>query len=139
MYRNNNAAGCGPSFDRSRFRNHFQDFHSHRMAMHKAPVSIYKTEQTYEILVFAPGRVKEQFHIQVNDRELKVSYTPVTNTSGLDWVLKEYSRGGFERSFLVDDHIDTGNIAAKYEDGVLQLSLAIKPGTEQESRNIEVN
>ena len=107
--------------------------------MRKAPVSIYKTESTYELLVFAPGRTKENFKVNVKGNEIIVSYTPTEDTSSLEWIRKEYSRGGFERSFLVEDAVDTGNIAAKYEDGVLKLTLPLKPGTEPTKHEIEVN
>src|SRR6476469_5841596 len=45
-------------------------------SMQRAAVNIYKTESTYEMLVFAPGRIKEHFKLDVNGRELTISYTP---------------------------------------------------------------
>jgi HSP20 family protein len=108
--------------------------------MQRAPVSIYKTENTYEVLVFAPGRVKENFSVNVKGDEIIISYRPTEDTSSLDWVRKEYSRGGFQRSFFIDDKtINTENIAAKYEDGVLKLSLSFKPGSEPVIKDIQVN
>lgn len=44
--------------------------------MQRAAVNIYKTENSYEMLVFAPGRIKEHFHLDVHGTELTVSYTP---------------------------------------------------------------
>jgi hypothetical protein len=35
-------------------------------SMQRAAVNIYKTENSYEMLVFAPGRIKEHFSIDVN-------------------------------------------------------------------------
>lgn len=89
----------------------------------RAAVNIYKTENSYEILLFAPGRIKENFDVQVKGQELIVSYNPPEGFPKTDWVLREYSRGGFVRSFQLDSTIDAGNIAATYKDGVLQLSL----------------
>jgi len=40
-------------------------------------------------------------------------------------VLREYSRGGFKRSFTLDESIDKNAITAKYADGVLQVSLPL--------------
>lgn len=37
-------------------------------SMQKAPVNIFKTENSYERLVFAPGRIKEHFHLGVNGK-----------------------------------------------------------------------
>lgn len=138
------ATGCGPAFDKRQFRGqHFGGHHfgSHPFmnGMKKAPVSIYKTENAYEIMVFAPGRNKENFKVGVKGDEITVSYKPTEDTSSLEWIRKEYSRGGFERSFQVNETIDTENIAAKYEDGVLKLSLVIKEGSEQPGHEITVN
>ena len=44
-------------------------------SMQRAAVNIYKTDSSYEMLVFAPGRIKENFHIDVKGNELTVSYT----------------------------------------------------------------
>jgi HSP20 family protein len=140
MYQQHTAegtTGCGPAQARMHAHMH-RGFRPHSSAA-KAPVSIYKTDTTYEVMVFAPGRVKENFHVKVNGDELIIRYQPTDDTSSLDWIRKEYSRGGFERSFLLDDRIDREQIDAKYEDGVLKLSLHIIPGKESTAQEIPVN
>ena len=108
-------------------------------SMQRAAVNIYKTETSFEMLVFAPGRIKENFHLDVKGSELTVSYMPPEGFPRPDWVRREYSRGGFERSFTLDETIDTAGISAKYEDGVLQVSLPIIPGKKQAKHEIIVN
>ena len=108
-------------------------------SMQRAAVNIYTTETSFEMLVFAPGRIKENFHLDVKGSELTVSYMPPEGFPRPDWVRREYSRGGFERSFTLDETIDTAGISAKYEDGVLQVSLPIIPGKEQVKHEIIVN
>ena len=41
----------------------------------KAAVNIFKIENSYEMLVFAAGRIKEHFHLGVNGNELSVFYS----------------------------------------------------------------
>ena len=94
-------------------------------SMQRAAVNIYKTENSYEMLVFAPGRIKENFHLDVKGNELSVTYTPPEGFPRPEWVLREYSRGGFVRTFVLDDNIDTSRITAKYVDGVLEVSLPL--------------
>ncbi len=94
-------------------------------SMQRAAVNIYKTANSYEMLVFAPGRIREHFHLDVNGQELSVSYTPPEGFPRPEWVLREYSRGGFKRSFTLDESIDKNAITAKYADGVLQVSLPL--------------
>jgi HSP20 family protein len=104
----------------------------------RAAVSIYKTETGYEMLVFAPGRIKENFSVNVKGNELTVSYTPPEGFPKFDWVLREYSRGGFIRKFTMDETIDATAITAKYVDGVLQVSLPLTPGKEKTEQTVTV-
>ena len=108
-------------------------------SMQRAAVNIYKTESSYEMLVFAPGRIKEHFKIDVEGRELKISYTPPEGFPRPEWILREYSRGGFVRAFTLDETIDATHITAKYVDGVLQVSLPLIPGKEATKKEIVIN
>jgi len=91
------------------------------------------------MLVFAPGRIRESFHLNVKGNELTVSYLPPEGFPRPDWVRREYSRGAFERSFTLDDTIDASKISAKYVDGVLLVSLPVIPGKESKSQEIPVS
>ena len=108
-------------------------------SMQRAFVNIYKTDNSYEMLVFAPGRIKENFHLDVKGNELTVSYTPPEGFPKFEWVRREYSRGGFERTFTIDESIDKTTISAKYVDGVLQISLPVIPGKEVPQQEIQIS
>lgn len=116
-----------------------RDRHQLIRSMQRAAVNVYKTESSYELLVFAPGRIKENFHLDVKGNELIISYTPPEGFPRPEWIKREYSRGGFTRSFILDETIDAENIAAKYVDGVLQVTLPIIPGKETEKREIFIS
>jgi HSP20 family protein len=113
--------------------------HLFNRSMQRAAVNIYKTENTYEMLVFAPGRIREHFKLDLSGFELTVTYHPPEGFPRQDWIRREYSRGGFARTFTLDDSIDTSGIAAKYVDGVLQVTLPIIPGKERSQRDIPVS
>jgi len=108
-------------------------------SMQRAAVNVYKTDTSYEMLVFAPGRIKENFKLSVKGNELTVSYSPPEGFPKFDWVLREYSRGGFVRTFTLNESIDASNINAKYVDGVLQVSLPIIAGKETNSQEITIH
>ena len=99
----------------------------------------FMTDSSYEMLVFAPGRIKEHFHLDMKGSTLTVSYLPPEGFPRPDWILREYSRGGFERSFTLDETIDAGNISAKYVDGVLQVTLPVIPGKETAKHEIKIS
>ena len=105
----------------------------------RAAVNVYKTDNSFEMLVFAPGRIKENFHIDVKGDQLTVSYNPPEGFPRPNWILREYSRGGFVRTFTLNENIDKATINAKYVDGVLQISLPIVAGKEDEKKEIVIN
>ena len=108
-------------------------------SMQRAAVNVCKTQTSFEMLVFAPGRIKEHFKLDVTGRELTISYTPPEGFPRPAWVLREYSRGGFVRVFTLDETVDATAISAKYEDGVLYVSLPLVPGKEPVTQEIKVN
>ncbi len=131
MYYNQSCAAKGEQYgNRQR--------HLFNRSLQRAAVNIYKTENSFEMLVFAPGRIKEHFKIDVEGRELKISYTPPEGFPRPEWVVREYSRGGFLRSFTLNSSIDVSKISAKYEDGVLHVSLPLQEG-EVTKQEIKIN
>lgn len=132
MYHNRSCAAKGE---------HYGSRHRHLLirSMQRAAVNIYKTETSYELLVFAPGRIREHFSIDVQGNELKISYTPPENFPRPEWVQREYSRGGFVRTFQLDETIDATRITAKYVDGVLEVSLPLIPGKEIRKQEIPIS
>lgn len=131
MHYNQSCAAKGDYGNRSR--------HQFIRTLQRAAVNIYKTDSTYEMLVFAPGRIKENFHLDVKGNELTVSYTPPEGFARPEWIVREYSRGGFERTFTLDETVDGANITAKYADGVLQVSLPLIPGKQSVKQEIVIN
>jgi HSP20 family protein len=132
MYHNQSGAAKGA---------HYGSGHRYPLirSAQRAAVNIYKTDNSYEMLVFAPGRIKENFQLNVKGTELTVSYLPPDGFPKPEWIRREYSRGAFERTFTLDETVDTKAISAKYEDGVLQVSLPLIPGKEATSQEIKVS
>ncbi len=107
--------------------------------MQRAAVNVFRTDTSFEMLVFAPGRIKEHFKLDVKGRELTVSYQPPEGFARPQWILREYSRGGFQRTFSLDEAVNTDAITAKYEDGVLQVSMPLLPEAQVPKRDIAIN
>ena len=142
MYYNQSCAGYRDAIAREAAKGAYpgsRQQHQLIRFMQRAAVNIYKTDNSYEMLVFAPGRIKENFHLNVKGNELTVSYLPPDGFPRPDWVRREYSRGAFERSFTLDETIDATNITAKYVDGVLQVSLPLVPGKASTTQEIPIN
>ncbi|MBK7870884.1 MAG: Hsp20/alpha crystallin family protein [Saprospiraceae bacterium] len=113
--------------------------HKHWHGGHfRIPVNVLKTDESYELFFATPGRKKEDFKISVQGDELTISYKrpKQEDTEDQNWVRYEYRLVSFERTFQIDDTVDPANISAKYEDGVLQVTLPIKPGSIVPSQDI---
>ena len=106
--------------------------------MQRAAVNIYQTDTSYEMLVFAPGRIREHFKINVEGNELQISYTPPEGFPRPNWIHREYSRGGFLRVFQLSEQVDATSISARYEDGVLYVSLPLIAGKEITRKEVPV-
>ena len=92
------------------------------------PVNISETKDNYELEFNAPGRSKEDFKITVDKNILTVSYEKKEEQKdeSKKFVKKEFSSRSFKRSFNLDEKINADAINAKYENGILTLTLPIK-------------
>lgn len=105
----------------------------------RVPVNVLKTDSTYEIYVIAPDRAKEDFKINLKGNELTISYQVKEDAEeNKNWIRNEFKKASFERSFFVDETIDSANIKAEYHNGILQVTLPIVPGSEKPAQEIFV-
>ncbi|MET7254265.1 Hsp20/alpha crystallin family protein [Dyadobacter fermentans] len=106
----------------------------------RVPVNIVRNEDSYQMLIFAPDRNKEDFKINVQGLELTISYELKDNLSEKrNWIRQEFSKSSFQRTFMIDNTVDTENISAQYHNGILQLTLPIVPGSEKAAQEINVS
>ena len=72
---------------------HYGSGHRHSLirSAQRAAVNIYRTDNSYEMLVFAPGRIKENFQLNVKGNELIVSYNPPEGFPKFDMHLHDRS------------------------------------------------
>jgi HSP20 family protein len=105
------------------------------------PVNIRETDAAFELELVAPGLKKEDFHLNYSDHTLTVSFErrqeELKKESGT-WIHREYLNQSFTRSFTIDDSIDTERASARYENGVLKLTLPKKEEAKQLSRTIQI-
>ena len=87
---------------------------------------VRETENAYEVDIDLPGFKKDEISV-----ELKDGYLTVSAAKGLDkdekdkkgrYIRQERYAGACSRSFYVGD-VESKDISAKYEDGILKLTL----------------
>ena len=87
---------------------------------------VRETENTYEVDIDLPGFRKDEISVDLQD-----GYLTIRASKGLDkdqkdkegkYIRQERYAGACSRSFYVGD-VEADQIAAKYEDGILKISL----------------
>ena len=88
---------------------------------------VRELDNTYELDVDLPGFKKDEIHV-----DLKDGYLTIGASKGLDkdqqdengkYIRRERYAGVCSRSFFVGDAVRPEDIGAKYEDGILRLSV----------------
>ncbi len=104
-------------------------------------VNISETKDIYELEFNVPGRNKEDFKITVDKNILTVSFDKKEdkNDENRKQIKNEFTLQSFKRSFTLDEKIIAENIAAKYENGLLILTLPKKEEVVAEAKQISVN
>lgn len=91
----------------------------------KPGVDISEFEGVYYVQVELPGMSKEEISISVNNENMLVvkGEKKKPETEGRRIIRSERRFGSFRRSFVLPDDADKDKISAKYERGVLELSI----------------
>lgn len=103
-------------------------------------LNVYETAKMFEITVELPGMNKEDFDISLDDNVLTISgerRATDGEESGRRYHRIESRFGRFSRSLPLPNVVDVENIEAKYENGVLAIS--IPKLKEKAGRKIEIS
>ena len=99
---------------------------------------VRETDNTYEVDIDLPGFKKDEISI-----ELENGYLTVSAAKGLDkdeedkkgkYIRKERYAGAMQRSFYVGEYVTQEDIKAKYENGILRLSVPKKEAKPVETK-----
>ncbi len=92
------------------------------------PVNITEHKDEYKVSLAAPGLKKSDFKIDVDGNLLTISSEQEENKEEKEktFTRKEYSFSSFSRTFTLPEEINKEKIEAKYEEGVLKISLPRK-------------
>ncbi|RYG65356.1 Hsp20/alpha crystallin family protein [archaeon] len=104
-------------------------------------MDVKESKDKYEVHIDLPGVKKEDVHISVKNRELKISADreQVKKEEGTTFHRVERSHGHVSRTLLLPDDADEGKVEANFENGVLLLNIAKHENTQKEAEHtIEV-
>jgi HSP20 family protein len=91
-------------------------------------VNITENKDEYNVSLAVPGMKKGDFKIDVDGNMLTISCEKDETKEEKDkkYTRKEYSYSSFSRSFTLPDEVNSEKIDARYEDGLLKISLPRK-------------
>lgn len=84
--------------------------------------NIVESETAYEIQLSVSGHTKETVKIKIEDNVLKVEGT--AQPTDVSFKLKEFGVASFSRSFNLPKNIDKNQIKARFENGILLVTIA---------------
>lgn len=108
-------------------------------------VNIKEREKSFELELAVPGMDKKDFKIELKDGSITISAkheNKVEETNEKErYSRREFSYQSFSRSFvLAEDLVDTEAIQAKYENGILNVSIPKKSNAQINlSREIQIS
>lgn len=107
---------------------------------HIPAVNVIKTKDSYELECAVPGLDKKDFKIDIEGDILMISASKKSETKEEEkhYSKREYNYSSFSRSFNLPEAIDKDKIVAKYENGILKLSLPRKAGEQKAEVKINV-
>jgi HSP20 family protein len=105
-----------------------------------APVNIRETKDAYTLDVVAPGFEKSDFKINLDGQTLTISSEKKAEqkVENEKQIRREFSFRSFSRSFTLDENVDAEKINAKYDNGVLKLTLPKKEAKQETAKEIIV-
>ena len=125
-------------FGEDLFDSFFEDFArpTRNVARYNAPAAnvmrtdVKETETGYELDVDLPGYKKENVQVELKDGCLTVTAKTAQSKDETDengrYIRRERYSGTCSRAFYVGEDIEQNDIKAKFEDGILKLSVPKK-------------
>ena len=106
-------------------------------ASHEMKTDVRETDSGYEVDIDLPGFKKDEINIQLDNGYLSISAAKGLDKDEQDkegkYIRQERYAGSMSRSFYVGNAITQDDIKAKYESGILRLSVPKKAAEEIES------
>ncbi|MDD2549326.1 MAG: Hsp20/alpha crystallin family protein [Bacteroidales bacterium] len=102
-------------------------------------VNIIEQAKTYLVQMAVPGYSKADFSVNI-EKDLLVVSTNIDVEKEENYIVNEFSKCSFERSFSLGKSIDTSKVDASYRDGILTITLSKREeAIEKPPRTISVS
>jgi HSP20 family protein len=101
------------------------------------PVDLYRDADRYVVTADLPGIDPGSVDVDIDGQLLTIrAQRTVGSADGAKWLVQERPAGTYLRQFSIGEGVDTANISASYDNGV--LSVVIPVSERAKPRKIEV-
>lgn len=99
-------------------------------------VNITENGKEFKIELGAPGLKKDDFKIDIDNGTLTVSAEKeeTAKEENERFTKQEFNYTSFSRSFMLPETVESEDVKAKYEDGILKIQVAKKEEAKQKQR-----
>jgi len=110
------------------FEREFPDLFRSDLAHTVPAVNVIENNDSFQLEIAAPGMNKNDFRIKIDNNILTIAGKKEHNKEDNNnkYTRKEFSYCSFERSFTLPNTVNSENINASYENGVLNLIIPKK-------------
>ena len=125
---NTNGIASNPAFGKifdELFNRSISDIVGTDFTSESPSVNIIETDESFELEIAAPGFTKEGFDISIKKDHLTIfaDRKPAESEKNTTYKRKEFDFKKFSRKFRLPDTVDKETITAKYNLGILQVTV----------------
>ncbi len=107
-------------------------------------VNIQENDDNFKVFVAAPGMKKENFNIELDNDILTISSEIKSENESSEkngkYTRKEFNYSNFKRAFSLPESVNSQEISASYNSGVLEINLPKREEAKvQAKRMIEIS
>lgn len=144
LWRNDNDVDFMSPFDA--MDRAFNDFWGNGLeTTHSMKTDVIEGDHDYKLQAELPGFNKEDLHVDLKNGNLTISASHKENNDEKDsngrYIRRERRAASYQRSFYVGDDYKPEDISAKYDNGVLTVTLPKKEAVveqKEEPKRIEI-
>ena len=105
------------------------------------PANVAETKEEFRVDLSAPGLTRNDFKIEIEDGTLTISSEKKEESNNVteNYRRREFSYSSFSRSFQLPENIKEDKISAKYDNGMLHISIPKKEiGAAKQKKEIQI-
>ncbi|UII32064.1 Hsp20/alpha crystallin family protein [Fulvivirga ulvae] len=122
-------------------RDLFEDFPVRARRQSRPAINIIENSKEFIMEMISPGMCKKDYKLEVENDILSISgeRKPQSTAEG-KYTRREYQAAAFTRSFLLPEYVNSDEISARCEDGILTIHIPKKEEARiQQKRNISIS